>query len=537
MTYCSSKILPWPMKNSNILYPIFLSIALLIGIIIGVVFDFPTKTIALSDYNQREEKLRQIINYIDYEYVDELNTDSILDATIASLMRQLDPHSSYIPVDQVEASTESMRGSFSGIGIEFKIIKDTLTVVRVIEDGPAERAGLKQGDRILAAGDKQLFGYGLSSDEVVHTLKGEAGSRVALSVYSQQRQGLDLITVKRGDVPINSVQGSFMLDEETAYIKLVRFAERSGDELRTAIKKLKRRGAKKLVLDLRDNPGGLLSVAREVTDQFLEKGELIVFTKDRDGETNELYATSRGAFEDGKLAVLINEGSASASEILAGALQDNDRAWIVGRRSFGKGLVQEEMTLQDGSKIRLTTSRYYTPSGRSIQKPFAEYGVQGEEESFHARELRKEAGEGTEYHTRSGRTVFGGGGIKPDVEVPMDTSRSAAILYHLSMLTNFNEKSFSYVDENRTAFKGMSQDEFMQEWKVDDEVLSYFFGTAMARIKIQTEETRELIKGRIKAFIAYNLYGNGAFQEAYAPYDPTIREAQQILNENRLMKK
>lgn len=520
------------MKHSKILYPIFLSIALLIGILIGVTFNFPNKSLALNEQEQREQKLRQIINYIDYEYVDELNTDSLLDETITQLVQKLDPHSSYIPLDEVEASAEAMRGSFSGIGIEFRILRDTLTVIRVIEKGPAEAAGLKQGDRILAAGEKQLFGSGISSQEVVNTLKGKNGSRVRLNIFRPSRKELALVNVKRGEVPLRSIPSSFMLDEQTAYLKLIRFAETTPDELEDELEKLKQVGASRLVLDLRDNPGGLLSVAREVADQFLEDDELIVFTKDRDGRVTELFATGDGEFEKGGVAVLINEGSASASEIVAGALQDNDRGWIIGRRSFGKGLVQEEMTLEDGSKVRLTTSRYFTPSGRSIQKPFDEYSSRNDtpmSEAF----LKVEGNTRQDsFRTASGRLVFGGGGIQPDVEVPMDTSQSAAVLYHLSMLANLNEKSFRYVDLHREAFEGWSEAQFLREYEVDEPVLDYFFGRGLQRIQAQDEETQTMIRARVKAFIGYNLYGSSAFQQAYAPHDPGIQKALEILKKN-----
>lgn len=526
------------MNSRKILYPIFLGMALVLGICIGVLMDFPTKPIALTQTEQREQKLRQIINYIDYEYVDNLNTDSLLDLTISNLLQKLDPHSTYIPLDQTAASEESMRGSFEGIGIEFKIYRDTLTVMRTIEGGPSERAGITNGDRILMAGSRPLFGNTITTDDVINALKGEAGTDVDLEIYRPAKKDMANITVTRGDIPLRSVVGSFMLDEKTGYVKLIRFSQTSSRDVHKAIDALKRRGAEKLVLDLRDNPGGLLTAAQEVADEFLEDDRMIVFTKDREGRIKQMHATDDGDFEDGNLAVLINENSASASEIVAGAIQDNDRGWIVGRKSFGKGLVQEEMTLNDGSKIRLTTSRYYTPSGRSIQKPFDEYGHSYLSHSGYkgSNELAED-NEEKEYHTSEGRPVYGGGGITPDVEVPMDTGRSAAMLYHLSMLTNVDEKAFRYVDAHRNELSKWSEDAFIRNFDIDEDLLKYFFGAYYSRLKKESGMDLEPVKARIKAYLAYNLFGNEAFLRSYSAYDPTVARALELLNESRLLKK
>lgn len=526
------------MNSSRVIYPIFLGIALVLGICIGVLLDFPTKPIALTQTEQREQKLRQIINYIDYEYVDNLNTDSLLDLTISNLLQKLDPHSTYIPLEQISATEENMRGSFEGIGIEFKIYRDTLTVLRTIEDGPSEKAGIRNGDRILTAGDVPLFGRELSTSDVINTLKGEAGTQVALGIYSPGTKDMETVKVTRDAVPLKSVVGSFMLDDKTGYLKVVRFSQTTAQDLRKQIRRLKGSGAKKVVLDLRDNPGGLLTAAREVADEFLEDDRMIVFTKDRQGNTSEMLATSSGSFEDGSVAILINENSASASEIVAGAIQDNDRGWIVGRKSFGKGLVQEEMTLNDGSKIRLTTSRYYTPSGRSIQKPFGEYDHQYLNSSGYegGHDMAEESGE-HEFYTRAGRKVYGGGGITPDAEVAMDTGRAAAILYHLSMLTNVDEKAFRYVDAHRNELSKWTEDSFVRNFEVDNELLRYFFGAYYNRLINKGEADLEPVKARIKSYLAYNLFGNEAFLRSYATYDPTIAKAMQLLNETRLLKK
>lgn len=484
----------------------------------------------MSESSQRESKIRQIINYIDFEYVDQVNTDSLLDLTIAELVRKLDPHSTYIPLDQVAANEESIRGSFEGIGIEFKIYRDTLTVIRTLEGGPSEKAGVKAGDRILVADNSEMYGPELTTDVVVNTLKGKSGSKVALSIYRPVEKRNDIISVKRGLIPLQSVTSSFMADPETGFLKLSRFSENSDRELGRAIRELKRKGARNLILDLRDNPGGLLSVARDVADEFLPDNKLIVFTKDREGNKNTVYATSEGEFETGKLVVLINEGSASASEIVAGAIQDNDRGWVIGRRSFGKGLVQEEMTLSDGSKIRLTTRRYYTPSGRSIQKPFGDYGQDFLDKSgYKLHDSQENLNPDQVFTTEAGRKVYGGGGIQPDLEVSVDTSRPAVILYHLSNFSNMDARAFAYVDEHRSQLSAMDKKALLHELEIDKEMLEYFFGGNAERIHDQDERTLELLKARIRAQLAYNLYGSAAFLEAYSRYDPMVQRALQTI--------
>lgn len=504
------------------------------GIVIGVYFNFPNRSIAMSSSQMRENKLRQIINYINYDYVDKLNTDSLLDLTIADLVQKLDPHSTYIPVDQVAENEEEIKGSFDGIGIEFKIYKDTLTVMRVIENGPAEKAGLKAGDRILKASGKLMYGKDINTNTIVSTLKGPSGSKVALNIFRPYQNKHLLARIKRGEVELKSVPSYFMLNANTGYIKLIRFSQNSDDEVERALEKLKQQGASQLILDLRDNPGGLLQVARQVADEFLPGDMEIVMTKDRQGDKQVIKSSQGGEFKKGPLVVLIDEGSASASEIVAGALQDNDRAWIIGRRSFGKGLVQEEITLNDGSKLRLTTRRYYTPSGRSIQKPFEDYDKRFLAESGYQPKANDHFGNedpSVIFHTLSGREVYGGGGIMPDVMVPLDTSHAAAVLYHISMIENLDAKAFEYVDKHRDEFAEMSKKDFIRNFKLNDTLTNTFLGTVSQSMLRNDPIVTGMIKSHIKALIAYNLYGNAAFQQAYADEDPALSIALQTLNE------
>tara|TARA_R110002096_G_scaffold431885_1_gene647659 strand:- start:65664 stop:67232 length:1569 start_codon:yes stop_codon:yes gene_type:complete len=522
------------MKNKSNLLPIYFAVFALFGLCIGMFLDFPMKKLGLSANEAREKKVKQIINYVDFEYVDKVNTDSLLDLTITDLLKRLDPHSSYIPLEEVEKSDEGIKGSFDGIGIEFKIFRDTLIVVKVIEGGPSSKAGLRAGQRILFANDERLFGADITNQYIIGKLKGESGSKVVLDLWDKTNKESGSIkkTVVRGKVPLKSLAASFLINDSVGYLKLLRFAQTSKDEVHTALKELKKGGAKNIIFDLRDNPGGLLSAANSISDEFLEEGKLIVFTKDRKDKKRETYSTKKGLFKNGSIAVIINEGSASASEIVAGALQDNDRAIIVGRKSFGKGLVQEEITLEDGSKIRLTTQRYYTPTGRSIQKPYADYDERyimgmGYDQGLPNQDSLEL---NVKFTTPGGKVVFGGGGIQPDVLVPFDTSRQATLLYHLALRANMANKAFSYVDQNRNSLKDWTKAEFVEAFNIDSEILEFFFNAFSDKIMEMGEEVVAALKLRIKANIAANMYGNSAYLEVYHQNDPLIKKALESLN-------
>ena len=357
-------------KIKGYIWPTLLALAVAIGIFIGGKLHFNDSPEKLFSTNSKKDKLNRLIDYIDYEYVDEINTDSIVDVTVNNILGKLDPHSVYIPKSEMEEVSESMKGDFVGIGVSFYKYKDTITVIRTIKNGPSYISGIKPGDRILAANNDTLFGRRIPNDDLVSKLKGKVGTKVDLKVFRKSENKILDITVVRDHVPIKSVDAYYMLTKDMGYIKINRFAESTFDEFKDALKKLKIRGAGKLVLDLRDNPGGYLGIAEKLADEFLEDDKLILFTKNKKGRIKKVYATGKGDFENKPVYVLINERSASASEIIAGALQDNDIGTIVGRRSFGKGLVQREMDLGDGSAVRLTVSRYYTPTGRSIQKSY-----------------------------------------------------------------------------------------------------------------------------------------------------------------------
>ncbi|HNU59590.1 MAG TPA: S41 family peptidase, partial [Aquaticitalea sp.] len=337
------------MKQSRKYIPLIVGIAIAMGVFIGSKLNFKDTSDRLFTSNSKKDKLNRLIDYIDYEYVDHVNTDSIVDVTVNGILDNLDPHSTYIPKNALQRITENMKGDFVGIGVSFYTYHDTITVIRPVEGGPSAKAGIKGGDRIIMVDGDAVFGRSWSNDAIMAKLKGEKGTKVNLKVYRKATGELLDFSVKRSDIPIKSVDAAYMLTPELGYIKINRFAESTYKEFKTALDRLQEKGATKLALDLRDNPGGFLGIAEQIVDEFLEADKLILFTKNKSGKIEKSYATHRGDFEEGDVFVLINENSASASEIIAGALQDNDRGTIVGRRSYGKGLVQREMALGDGS--------------------------------------------------------------------------------------------------------------------------------------------------------------------------------------------
>ena len=358
------------MSKSKTYFPLIIGVAIAAGIFIGGKLNFGDSSDRLFTSNSKKDKLNRLIDYIDYEYVEDVNTDSIVDVTVNGILDNLDPHSVYIPKENMQKVAENMKGNFVGIGINFYTFKDTITVIKTIENGPSARVGIVGGDRIISANGESLLGGGYNNDTLVDKLKGERYTQLLLEVYRKGEPKLLTFNVTRDEVPIKSVDAAYMLTNQLGYIKINRFAESTYKEFKKALLSLKKQGATSLALDLRGNPGGFLEVAVNIVDEFLEDDKLIVYTRNKKGKEDRSYATKKGDFEKGQVYVMIDESSASASEIIAGALQDNDKGTIVGRRSYGKGLVQREMKLGDGSAVRLTVSKYYTPTGRSIQRSY-----------------------------------------------------------------------------------------------------------------------------------------------------------------------
>ena len=510
--------------------PLWIGLALAAGVLVGSKLNFNDTTEKIFATNSKKDKLNRLIDYIDYEYVDNVNTDSIVDVTVNGILENLDPHSVYIPKSEYAHNADDMRGAFIGIGVSFYIYRDSIAVIRPITGGPADNAGIKAGDRIIYADGKKLFGELVERDSITNYLKGAVNSKVALQIYRpSQNKKLD-IKLRRKQVPLISVDASYKLTDDLGYIKVNRFSETTFNEFKSALDKLTDQGISKLVLDLRDNPGGYISTAERVVDEFLENNKLVLITKNKSGEINKTYATRRGDFEHGKLYVLINENSASASEIVAGALQDNDKGIIIGRRSFGKGLVQREMSLGDGSAVRLTIARYYTPTGRSIQKPYGK----GNDTYYKDYEKRYRNGElihadsikvddSLKYVTPKGKVVYGGGGIIPDVFVPKDTSMENETIQYVSRSGFMSYFIFEYLEKNRIFFDGMDFENFRAQFKVDDKLSNEFLEYAkFDEAQIDLSKYTEELKRTLKANIAQQLFGPNEYEIILNEKDPMI---------------
>jgi carboxyl-terminal processing protease len=511
--------------------PIYISAILAIGIFIGSLLDFSSQN-HFSTANDSKTKLNKLIDFIHNEYVDDLDTDSIVNKTVDNILSQLDPHSVYIPASEQAEVAENMKGDFVGIGVRFYIYKDTVAIIQSIENGPSAKAGIKAGDRILYANGAKLFGRKLPTDTLFAKLKGKEGSEVALTVYRNSEKKKIEFKIRRGVIPLKSVDVGMMLNPTTAYIKINRFAETTYEEFKSNLIRLKKEGAKSLVIDLRDNGGGYMEEAIDIADELLANKQLIVFTKNKKGRIEKTYATKKGEFETGRLFVLINENSASASEILAGAVQDNDRGTIVGRRSFGKGLVQREMDFDDGSAVRLTVARYYTPTGRSIQKPY----LKGEEQYFKESESRFKNGElyskdsikvsdSLKFKTPKGKIVYGGGGIVPDVFVPLEyenADEATAYLMESGFVGNF---VFEQLDKKRSSFKGLSFEQFLNKMNTTDVYFSVFEKFLSKHLTgIRLDKSKAVVKRYLNAEFARQLFGEKAYYDIVLKDDVMVKK-------------
>lgn len=529
------------MKIQRKYLPLLLGIGIAAGIFIGGKLNFSDNSDRLFSSNSKKDKLNRLIDFIDYEYVDDVNTDSIVDVTVNGILENLDPHSVYIPKEDMQRVSENMKGDFVGIGISFYTYKDTITVIRSIEGSPSDKAGIKGGDRIITANGDSIFGKDLSNTEIVNKLKGPIDSKVELGVVRKGSPKVLKFAVKRDNIPIKSVDAAYMLTETLGYIKINRFAESTYVEFSKELKKLKKQGVRDLAIDLRENPGGFLNVAEQIVDEFLEDDKLILFTKNKRGKIEKSYATKKGDFEDAKVYVLIDENSASASEIVAGALQDNDKGTIVGRRSYGKGLVQREMELGDGSAVRLTVSRYYTPTGRSIQRSY-ENGNKDYYDDYFERLNRGEfldpekiqVADSLKFTTPKGKIVYGGGGIIPDVFVPLDLSMKNETLTFLKRRGFISNFVFEELEKDRNAYNDFSREGFISSFVVSDDLVLAFqdYLNFKTKANITFVAYNDEVKQYIKATLAAQLYGNGAFDEILNQSDIMIEEVIKLDQEN-----
>ncbi|WP_222982900.1 S41 family peptidase [Flagellimonas meishanensis] len=519
-------------KKNNYLWPTLFALAVAVGVFIGGKLHFNDTPERLFSTNSKKDKLNRLIDYIDYEYVDDVDTDSIVDVTVNNILGKLDPHSVYIPKSEMQEVSENMKGDFGGIGISFYMFRDTITVIRAIKNGPSHISGIMPGDRILIADGDTLYGKRTPNDTVVSKLKGKIGTKVDLKVFRKAEDRIMDVTVTRSRIPIKSVEAYYMLTKDLGYIKINRFAESTFKEFKDALRKLKIRGAEKLVLDLRDNPGGYLGIAEKLADEFLEEDKLILYTKNKKGRVKKAFATDKGDFEDKPVYVLINERSASASEIIAGALQDNDIGTIVGRRSFGKGLVQREMDLGDGSAVRLTVSRYYTPTGRSIQRSY-DNGHQDYYQRFIDRYRSGEmvsvdsikVADSLRFVTPKGKIVYGGGGIIPDVFVPIGSNEEEAIESMDDTYQFFSRFIFEHLEEDRGRYADYTQNQFLEEFRVDDILFDNFIEFVLNRkIRLDFYAQEEKIKAYLKANLAEQLFSPNLSAQIKGEHDAMLKK-------------
>lgn len=527
--------------NSIIWYPLVISIAIVLGIVIGNYIS--TKKFTLD----KDRKINAVLNLIQSEYVDSIDVKDLVEQAIPAIIGNLDPHSYYIPASDIRAENEKLDGSLSGIGVSFFMMNDTANVDQVIPNGPAEKVGMLAGDRIISVNGESIVGGTLTAEGIRSKIRGEKGTKVRIGVKRNTSKKTLTFTITRDDIPMNTIDVSYMLDDKTGYIKIAQFGKNTYDEFFAALSKLKKDGASRYIVDLRGNPGGYMEMAILMVNEFLEQGELIVYTKGRkEREDIQVWSDDQGSFHDAQVAVLIDEYSASASEIMAGALQDNDRGLVVGRRSFGKGLVQKQIYLPDSSAIRLTIARYYTPSHRCIQKDY----TLGDEDDY-SKELYDRYSHGELYsadsikvdkskifRTANGRIVYGGGGIVPDIFVPNDTTGITTYYRAVANLGLLQQYVYTYVDINRDQLKNVKTVKQLMGMMPSDDALTYDFvcyardnGVPMRWYYINL--SRSLIARQLCALVIRDVLGSEEFYRYYNRTDNTVNAALKALNDGK----
>lgn len=512
-----------------------------------ILFAITTLFLTGISFSQQEDpnmmRMYEVYTYIDRMYVDDVPNKEISEAAIISMLEKLDPHSTYIPAEEVEQANERINGSFVGVGIRFNILKDTLLVVNPIPGGPSEKLGVRAGDKIIKVDDELVAGVGLKNSGVRERLLGEKGSKVKITILRGKEETIEY-TITRDNIPVHSVVSAYMVDDRVGYIKLTNFSRTTQEEVNSAIKTLKKAGMKDLIFDLQGNGGGLLYAAKYVADEFLSDDKLIVYSEGRSQPRSVLVADKKGDFEKGRLVMLIDESSASASEILSGAIQDWDRGLVVGRRSFGKGLVQRPIELSDGAQLRLTIARYYTPSGRFIQKPYEDkqaYRNDYMERYLHGEMMHRDSinlPDSLIHKTlMKDRDVYGGGGIMPDVFVPLDTLEYSDFYRDLSRSGVINTFTLEYANKNRKAIKNKHKDitSFKNDFEVDQEFLDEFFDYAVEQdssltfVQEDFDISGDLLKIRLKAMVAQNLWDYEAFYQIFNIKNEIFMEAYKTL--------
>ena len=519
--------------------PLIMALCVVFGIFIGTFYANHFTGNRLSIINSGSNKLNNLLHIIDAQYVDTVDVNDLVEKAVPQILSELDPHSVYIAAKDVQIANDDLRGSFSGVGIEFTIRQDTLHVQQVISNGPAERAGVIAGDKIVTVDDKPFTGKTLTNEEAMHRLKGPKDTKVKLGILRYGEKKLHHITITRGEIPTKSVTACYMLDEDCGYIKIRNFGENTYPELLIALAKLSQQSFSNLVIDLRGNTGGYLESAVQIANEFLSRGQLIVYTQGRAFPRQDYRADGRGSYQRLPLVVLVDESSASASEILAGAIQDNDRGTIIGRRSFGKGLVQKPMEFSDHSMIRLTIARYYTPSGRCIQKPYNngnhyddDWLTRYQHGEFFSQDSIKHTG--PEYHTNNGRIVYGGGGITPDIFIPEDTLGITSYYKEAAMSGLILQFAFTYTDNNRAKLSAIKTVKEMENYLKHQNILEQFVVYAdkngLKRRNLMIQKSQKLLERFVVSRIIYNIHSEQSWTEYLNQDDPVIQETLRLFH-------
>lgn len=533
------------MKQNSARQPIWLPLAIAAAVVVGIIIG--SRFQSGKPVADNDRKLNAILNLIAQDYVDTTNLKDLIEMSIPEILSNLDPHTTYFSAEDLQAATDELNGSFSGIGISFMLMNDTIDVIEVIPGGPSEKVGIMNGDRIVSINDSTVAGKKITNGDVMKRLRGAKGSKVKLGILRQNSNKVLTFTITRGDIPVSTVDTYYMIDKNTGYVKVNQFGRHTYDEFITAMSSLKDEGAKRYMIDLRNNGGGFMEMAVLMVNEFLPADQPIVYTKGRyKRDDSEVWSDGNGSFQDAEVVVLIDEYSASASEIFAGALQDNDRGLIVGNRSFGKGLVQKEFILPDSSAIRLTTARYYTPSGRCIQKDYKKGGLLDYEKEVYDRYLNGEmysrdsmkVDKSQTFTTLHGRTVYGGGGIVPDIFVSRDTSGITNYYIEVMNAGLPQRYAFAYCNSNRASLNKMSDyNQFLRTAPSDDALLKDFADYAsrngVAPRWYYINLSRDMLVTVIKALIARNAFGNQAYYPIVNRNDKTVQAALKALNKHK----
>jgi len=525
-------------SKKAVFLPIIIGIAVVVGIIIGRYLPSGNDFSQHSNIRSRNDKLNSILNIIESNYVDSVNRNILVEAAIPAILKKLDPHSVYIPAKDLARANEPLQGNFEGIGISFSMLTDTILIISTIPGGPSEKLGLLPGDKILYVNDTLVAGKHIIDEKIMGMLKGPRGTIVKIKVLRSGQKELLHFEITRDKIPIYSVDVDYMVNDKIGYIKINTFAMTTFDEFMKGLRELKDHGMTSLILDLRGNSGGIMEAAIQIADQFLKEGQLIVYTKGRASPRSEAKATGKGEFETGDLVVLIDEWSASASEILAGALQDNDRGTIIGRRSFGKGLVQEPIPFSDGSGMRLTIARYYTPTGRSIQKPYKD-GYDKYYDDLHDRYTHGEFevsdsihfSDSLKFTTPEGKIVYGGGGIMPDKFVPSDTSGMSS--YFLKARPYIYRFALKYTENYRDVLKKYTEtgemEKYLDKQALLDQFVQYAATNGIKKDLPGLKISGDIIHTQIEAYIARNILDNKGFYPIWEKIDTTLKYAIDVL--------